>query len=105
MIVTMKQRPVDPVFKHPVSTPQARLDALTDAARTFLREQPDGAPVAALARQIGANDGEVRDVVQQLGRDAALFCASRGWAIRLRSPDEVRLLVPANTNEPRILAA
>jgi hypothetical protein len=104
MIVTMQRRPVDPVFRHAVSTPQRRLETLADATRHFLRRQPDGAPLAVLADEIGATEHEVCDVIQELGKAVVLYWPARGWRVRLRTAGEQRLIA-ANDNHGREKAA
>ena len=99
MIVTAKPCPVDPVFRHAITTPPGRLGALTAAARQTLGKAPDGVTIDVLAGALDATEAEARDTAQALGRDAAWFCSSRGWWIRLRSLEE-RRLVAANDNTP-----
>ncbi|MEF2557596.1 hypothetical protein VQ044_15140 [Aurantimonas sp. C2-5-R2] len=94
----MKPRPVDPVFRHRVTTPAARLDALTAAARKVVGKAEDGLQLDALAGALDATEAVARDVAQALGKEAVWYCSSRGWRIRLRSPEE-RRLVASNDND------
>ncbi|MEF2555531.1 hypothetical protein VQ044_04480 [Aurantimonas sp. C2-5-R2] len=97
MIVTLQPRPVDQFFRHTVSTPTARLAFLTAAARKAIGEAEDGMTLDALARAMDATEAEARDAAQAIGSAAVWYCSSRGWRIRIRSPQE-RRLVAANDN-------
>ncbi|MEC5324360.1 hypothetical protein [Aurantimonas sp. A3-2-R12] len=99
MIVTAKPCPVDPVFRHPVTTPAARLATLTAAAREAIGSTEDGTTLDGLARALDATHAEARDTAQAIGSAAVWYCSSRGWRIRIRSPQE-RRLVAANDNTP-----
>lgn len=97
MIVTAKPCPVDPVFRHAITTPPGRLGALTAAARQTLGKAPDGVTLDGLARALDATEAEGRDVAQTIGKDGVWYCSSRGWRLRLRSSVE-RKLVASNDN-------
>ncbi|MEF2557388.1 hypothetical protein VQ044_14060 [Aurantimonas sp. C2-5-R2] len=75
----------------------ARLALLTVAARKAIGEAEDGITIDGLAGALDATADEARDTAQALGPEAAWYCSSRGWRIRLRSREE-RKLVAANDN-------